>query len=180
MFAKTNHGRTEAYASPGDLEKTFHDNAERLYTLCLLLTADHSKAEQSFDQAIDDSLQDDRVFLERAYFWARRAIIKSAIRIVSPEPDRVHSVSAGTSSSARPIVDSGELVRAITELAAFDRFVYVMSVLEGLVARDCCILLSCTTAEFNSARVRALQRLANVPLSIKQSGFEPQMRAEGQ
>jgi DNA-directed RNA polymerase specialized sigma24 family protein len=145
-----------------------------------LLTADHSKAEQCFDQAIDDSLQDDRVFLERAYSWARRAIIKSAIKIVSPRLDRVDLVSAEPSRSARPIENSGELVRAITALAAFDRFVYVMSVLEGLVARDCCILLKCTAAEFNNARVRALQRLANVSLPVTQPGFASQVRIEGQ
>jgi hypothetical protein len=52
---------------------------------------------------------------------------------------------------------------AVLRLRAFDRFIFVMAVLEGYPDRDCSLLLGCLRQDVISARSRALQRLANVP-----------------
>jgi DNA-directed RNA polymerase specialized sigma24 family protein len=45
-------------------------------------------------------------------------------------------------------------------LAPFERFVFVMSVLEGYSDQECSILLDCTRKDVAEARIRALQQAA--------------------
>jgi DNA-directed RNA polymerase specialized sigma24 family protein len=48
-------------------------------------------------------------------------------------------------------------------LADFDRFVFVMSVLEHYSEHDCALLLGCPPREIREGRTRALKELANSP-----------------
>jgi DNA-directed RNA polymerase specialized sigma24 family protein len=50
----------------------------------------------------------------------------------------------------------------ITQLPAFERFVFVMAVLERYSIQECALLLDCSTREVASARIRALQLIAGV------------------
>jgi DNA-directed RNA polymerase specialized sigma24 family protein len=138
----------------------FNDHLDRLYTLSLLLTANHRKAEQCFVAALDDCLQGNPVFLEWAQPWTTRTVIKNAIRIMSPlrsETDTVTEDDHLTESTSQ----AGILSTAITRLQPFDRFVFVMSTLEKYSDRECSILLECTVDEVVGARTQALIRLAD-------------------
>lgn len=154
--------RGEEYATSCDFATLFHNHVDELYTLSLLLTADQHKAEHCFVAGVEDCMNGNFPFREWAQSWARRIIIKNAIRMVSPKPQE-NRVAAWPKDSEPPASVSDAMRLAdITRLASFERFVYVMSVLEGYSTRDCSSLLCCTFCEVVEARTRALQQLAGV------------------
>ena len=157
-----------SYASNGDFCRIFREETDSLYQLSFLLTADRDKAEQCFVSGLEDSLKGSRVFKEWARSWARRAIIQNAVRVIKPRP-MGENVPSGFNSSGKTLeADSGETA-AILELAPFERFVYVMSVLERYSDQDCSVLLGCSRRDVNAARIRALQQIGSVmELHIKQ------------
>jgi DNA-directed RNA polymerase specialized sigma24 family protein len=146
------------YATSADFCRIFSEKMDRLYLLALLLTADAGKAEQCFVAGIGDSVKGNRVFREWAYSWARRTVIQQAIRIIEPARDRLaiaDTMEVGLEMEPR--------LRAILKLDALERFVFVMSVLEGYSYQDCSILLGCSRPAVMNARARALEHLANGP-----------------
>jgi DNA-directed RNA polymerase specialized sigma24 family protein len=149
------------YAMPSDFCQMFDDHLDRFYTLALLLTADHHKAEQCLVAGLEDSLQGNPVFREWAQSWAKRAVIKNAIRIISPLR-RETGTATRPHEPMEPPSEADTPVAAIIRLQPFDRLVYVLSVLEKYSDRECSMLLACTVGEVAAARVRAVQRLANV------------------
>jgi hypothetical protein len=56
------------------------------------------------------------------------------------------------------VVEQGDIA-AILELRPFERFVYVMSVLERYSDQDCSVLLGCARRDVVAARSRALQQV---------------------
>jgi DNA-directed RNA polymerase specialized sigma24 family protein len=48
-------------------------------------------------------------------------------------------------------------------LADFERFVFVMSVLEHYSEQDCALLLRCSAREVREGRTRSLKELADLP-----------------
>jgi len=60
-----------------------------------------------------------------------------------------------------PLVLRSE-VRAILELAPFERFVFVMSVLERYSDHDCSILLGCPRRDITTTRARAMHQLVRL------------------
>lgn len=145
-----------AYATSDDFRRVFSENMNRLYLLGLLLTADPGKAEQCFVAGIGDSIQGNAVFREWAYAWARRTIIQHAIRLIEPAQQKL------TIADTEPVkLEIEPRLRAILKLDALERFVFVMSVLEGYSYQDCSILLGCSRQAVANARARALEHLAD-------------------
>jgi hypothetical protein len=151
------------YAVARDFCKIFTEEMKGLYLLALLLTADQTTAERCFASALNECLRATGVFSDWARPWARRAIIQNAISIVHPAPERrkaappaiVPSGDTASLSSVAPLA-------AVARLSAFDRFVYVASVLEGYSDQDCKVLLECTRQDVVRARIRAMGRLASL------------------
>ena len=50
-------------------------------------------------------------------------------------------------------------ISEIVNLPVFERFAFVMSVLEGYSDQDCALHLGCTRADFTATRTRALERI---------------------
>jgi|SRR5271166_3521889 len=146
------------YARPADFCQIFDDHLDGLFTLSLLLTADRHKADQCFVSGLEDCLQGNPVFREWAQSWARRTVIKHAIRMISP----LRNETDTTALLLEPLSEAGAAVAAITSLPPFDRFVYVLSVLERYSDRECSLLMDCPVEKVVAARMRALERLANV------------------
>jgi DNA-directed RNA polymerase specialized sigma24 family protein len=146
------------YASSDDFCRIFSEETTALYRLSFLLTADPQKAEQCFASGLDDSVKGNPVFKEWARSWARRTIIQNAVRLINPRPIEEY---------ARPNLNrSGESLRSepagvagVLELAPFERFVFVMSVLERYSDQECSLLLSCSPRDVIAARSRALQQI---------------------
>jgi hypothetical protein len=144
-----------AYTTSGDFCRIFSEEMNSLYLLGLMLTADAGKAEQCFVAGIGDSVEGNPVFKEWAHSWARRTIIQQAIRMIEPAQEKFPS------ANPEPVrLEIEPRLRAILKLDALERFVFVMSVLEGYSYPDCSILLACSRQTVVKARARALDHLA--------------------
>jgi len=148
------------YASSGDFRRIFHVEIGSLYRLSFLLTADHEKAKQCFVSGLEDSVNGSPVFKEWAHSWARRTIIQNAVRVIHPRPmeERAPSSFNGAGKTLAP--EQAEIAAAL-ELGPFERFVYVMSVLERYSDQDCSVLLGCAPRDVIAARIRALQQIGS-------------------
>jgi DNA-directed RNA polymerase specialized sigma24 family protein len=156
------------YASSGDFCRIFYEETVSLYRLSLLLTADCDKAEQCFVSGLEDSLNGSRVFKEWARSWARRAIIQNAVRVVNPRPME-QNASTSFNSSGRTLSEEQVEIAAILDLAPFERFVFVISVLEHYSEHECSVLLGCSRRDVIAARIRALQQVGSaMELHVKQ------------
>jgi DNA-directed RNA polymerase specialized sigma24 family protein len=148
---------TTPYATQADFRRVFQEDMNRLYLLSFLLTGERDLAEQCFVSGLKMSSEGNPVFKEWATSWARRTIILTAIRMVRPrlgDPQR----SSVPPKSAGPSAISRAEIANIIALPPFERFVFVMSVLECYTEQECSILLGCTRREAMEARERALRR----------------------
>jgi len=140
------------YATKEDFCRIFSTDMNRLYQLSFLLTGNHQSAERCFVGGLEDSAKGP-VFKEWAQSWARRTIIRNAIQLMRPRPfDR------NTTTVSQGVTDPASV--AIFELPAFDRFVFVIAVLEGYSDQECSLFLDCAQVEVVAARTRALQQVA--------------------
>jgi len=155
------------YASHEDFHTIFNDDLKELYQLSFLLTRDQARAERCLVSGLEDCETGNPVFREWAHSWAKRAIIQNAIREVKPRPSQSNSSLSRTmfadmdQSSRGP---SGHFeIDAVLRLAIFDRFVFVMSVLEHYSEHDCALLLRCSVGDIRESRTRTLKKLADSP-----------------
>ncbi len=144
------------YTTSADFCRIFSEEMSSLYLLAFLLTADAKKAEQCFVAGIGDSVEGNPVFREWARSWARRTIVLHAIRMMKPAQETV------TIAETQPMrLNIEPRLRAILKLDTLERFVFVMSGLEGYSYQDCSTLLGCSLQTIVDARARAVQQLAN-------------------
>lgn len=158
-FQRSEEARTKnaVYALPADFCEVFDEHVDSLYALALLLTADHHKADQCFVAGLENCLQGGPVFREWVRSWARRTVVKNAIRMIAP---RSETTAAGGKPAPSARDHAG--VEEIMSLPPFDRFVYVLSVLERNSDRECAMLLDCTVRQVVDARTKALRQLVGV------------------
>jgi DNA-directed RNA polymerase specialized sigma24 family protein len=154
------HANEFEYATAADFCRIFSQDLNSLFLLALLLTGDHEKAEQCFVAALENATKRRTVFKEWVRPWVRRAIIQAAQCMVNPRPRHAAEVRTlpPDSSSKKAPPERIEIV-AVLDLDAFDRFVFVMSVLEEYSYPECAILLGTTRSEVIEARTRALEQL---------------------
>lgn len=152
--------RATEYASCKDFQQIFTEDMVGLHHLAFLLTADHAKAEQCFVAGLEDSIHGNPVFRQWARSWSKRAIIQSAIKAIAPVPTR-HGVLPETADAQWQNGDDVESIAAVVAgWEAFERFVFVMAVLEGYGLRECAALLACPVPDVIIAKSWAMQRLA--------------------
>ena len=149
-------------ATPEDFQALFGDQLGALHTLALLLTADEAKAEACFIAGLEESMNGNVVFRQWARAWARRAIIRNAIRLIAPYPQPATSPAALSFLPEYGSSDQQALIDAVTMLPAFERFVFVISVLEGHSLSDTATMLNCTNSQLAQARSRALTQMATL------------------
>ena len=152
------------YATREEFLKIFDQDMNGLYQLSFLLTGDHQKGERCFVAGIEDCVKENRVFREWARVWAKRVIVENAIRELHPR------WSHSNSSAVLPIVFSHNQqssspighfdADAVLGLADFERFVFVLCVLERYREHECGLLLGCSASEVRDARTQAIEKLA--------------------
>ena len=147
----------DPYATVDDFRQLFTENLEGLYHLAFLLARDPDTAEQCFVAPIEDCVASNRVFRDRALAWAERAVVRNAIWFMRPYPENA-AQRAGDITKRAPAPYLGGL-RSVFALGLFERFVYVMLILEGYSDRDSGLHLGCSVAEVGKARNRALAQL---------------------
>ena len=169
--------RAAEYTTSEEFCAIFDRDKESLYTLALMLTGDHEKAEQCFVNALEDCLSA-KVFRNWERSWTRLAVIERAMRMIKPLDSRtLQARDSERMQDDRGLHPDG---RSILKLTPFDRFVFVMSVLERYSVRDCAILLKCAWREVQEARRRAIEFVANsthhfVPVSTAASSLPQQI-----
>ena len=168
--------RDTAYANAQDFCRIFAEDMSSLYRLSFLLTADREKAEQCFVTGLEDSTEGRPVFKEWARSWARRTIIQNAVRVVVPRPVGGSDWSHAMARDNRRTMPVGRSeVSAILRLRAFERFVFVISVLERYSDQDCSVLLGCTRRDVIAGRVRALEQIGSTASSSDNTQETPEV-----
>jgi len=149
------------YAAHSDFCAVFLQEMDRLYSLALILTGDELRAEECLLAALDSCEQRDLVFKASAVSWSRRTVIKIAIRSMSPAPfGPARPYLVGHRSDLN--FEQNVSLKCLLDLPALDRFVFVMSVLEGYSDRDCALLLDYSCADVVAARIRAFQQISRM------------------
>ena len=160
------------YATSDDFRKLFAEGLGGLYLLSYLLTGNHETAEQCFVAGIEDVAKRNSVFKEWARSWTRRAIVQNAIRMMAPRHNhiarRIGRADLGDKFQGTQETDAA--IATVLALEDFERFVFVLSVLERYSDLDCSLLLSCSRVEIGEARMRALQQISE--LHYKNAGSE--------
>jgi DNA-directed RNA polymerase specialized sigma24 family protein len=152
----------DVYASREDFHTIFSEDLKEFYQLSFLLTRDPAKAERCLVVGLEDCVRGNPVFRDWARSWAKRTIVQNAIREIEPRPIRSTALSKAVLSdveqlSSRP---GGHFeLNAILRLEDFERFVFVMSVLEHYSEQDCVLLLGGSVREIREARGRAFREL---------------------
>src|SRR5271163_3382919 len=157
---RINTERSIRYATAASFVEVYNEEMHSLYLLSILLTADIEKAEQCFVSALEECLDGIDVFMEWARLWARRAIMKQAIALIAPVPGKPMPSSLNciqwNSKSTK-----GNFIGAIFSLETFERFAFVMSLLERQSDEDCSALLNCRRRDIELARGEAMKILSD-------------------
>jgi DNA-directed RNA polymerase specialized sigma24 family protein len=149
-----------SYVGRKDFCALFERDMNTLYSLALLLTAEHVKAEQVFLAAFTECMESADVFRGWERSWSRRAIVKQAIRSIRPRHDDFDVALAAKELPAR-----------LLELRPFDRFVFAMTVLERYTIRETAVFMNCMPSAVEKARVRVLQSLRLTDSIASNKGF---------
>lgn len=147
------------YADREDFRNVFINNLDCLYRLALLLTCDREKAQSSLMAGLEDSIQNKSVFKEWAHSWAKRAIIQNAIRTVRPNEHRETAPLTSNCGASPALAKDLADAEAVYCLSAFERFVFVMSVLERYSDHECAVLLQCPDVDVRQARINAFSNI---------------------
>jgi DNA-directed RNA polymerase specialized sigma24 family protein len=163
MRKQVANSETNKYAGAEDFRQVFSDDRDVLHRLALLLTGDQEKAEQCYVAGLEDSVNTNRVFREWARTWAKRTILRTAIEALNPRPRQSalstlheHSAEFGVPS----IPDGDPAISSVLALEDFERFVFVITVLEGRSEHECALLLNSSLREVRNARIRATKHIA--------------------
>jgi hypothetical protein len=159
--------RATPYLTVTDFFNIFNEEMHSLYLLAFLLTADHDKAEECLVSAMGECVEGVGVFTDWARSWTRTAVLRRAIQMIMPAPEHADSVSlislktSGTPAENNPF-------SAILLLDDFERFVFVMSILEGQSDEQCAVLLRCSRRDVMIARVLALKRQSSTDVPAEE------------
>jgi len=152
------------YATREEFLKIFDQDMNGLYQLSFLLTGDHQKGERCFVAGIEDCVKENRVFREWARVWAKRVIVENAIRELHPRWSHSNSSAVLRAVFSHNQQSSGPIghfdVDVVLGLADFERFVFVLCVLERYREHECALLLGCSASEVRDARTQAIEKLA--------------------
>jgi hypothetical protein len=165
------------YATAEDFSKLLAGDPNHLYLLTFLLTANHEKAERCFVAGLDDWAEGNVVFQEWAGVWARRVIVRNAIRIIEPQMGQAHPTESvyqprGKSSVLEMQVQDVPFA-SILSLNDFERFVYVLSVLERFSDQECAVLLGISREEVRETRALAQKHVLDYERMVTKSTTDP-------
>src|SRR6478609_7009588 len=160
---KQTGGRATEYASCKDFQRIFNEDMVGLHRLAFLLTADEARAEQCFVAGLEYSIHGNPVFRQWARAWSKRAIIQNAIKTMAPAPSRRGPEQQKAAVASRNESGSENVAAIVAAWEPFERFVFVMAVLEGYSPRECSALLACPVQDVIEAKSLVLQRLADRP-----------------
>jgi hypothetical protein len=146
--------------------KLLTQGVSSLYLLSFLLTGNRKEARRCFVAGVADCIDGNRVFKKWAMSWARSIIVHNAIQIRSPHAGPPRSGGSELHSATDHNLSNNALrygpFANVLALEDFERFVYVLSVLEGYTDWECSVLLKSSPQEIGQTRSRALRHMAEV------------------
>jgi hypothetical protein len=145
-----------SYASVVDCVRSCDEELRSLYLLSFLLTEDHDRAEICLASAIGECGEEFGV-REWEHLQNRRMVFKHAIRMIMPEPEHPDNVSYLILKHPVSSTENNPFAKVLS-LGPFERFVFVMSIVEGVSDEECAMLLNCSQRDVVMARVLALLR----------------------
>ncbi len=153
------------YATCTDFCEVFRTNTTQLYLLAFLLTANHHEAGECFVGAMDNALARRNVFKGWEESWSKRCLIEHAIGAIIFQSGRREAwrdvwFQEGGENKLQTFLD------AVTLLKSIQRFVFVMTVLEGYSIKETALLLDRTPESVHNLQIEALQRLAELNLEM--------------
>jgi DNA-directed RNA polymerase specialized sigma24 family protein len=149
------------YAAAEDFEQLFAKQNTDLFRLSLHLTADAERADRCLILAMRDCFFRSNVLKDRVDTWARRMVVRNAIRLVWGTPNDILGES-GFEFHSQPSCYSLEALResvAILTLPDLDRVAFVICILERYSILDCALLLRKAPREVYDAIVRATSQI---------------------
>jgi hypothetical protein len=129
----------------------FSRDMKSLYMLSLMLTADLDSAESCLMSSLDDCMTMKPFVSEWTNGWTRRVLVKNAVKLMRP--------TVGDGQPVDSNVGLKPALHALMRLEKFERFVFVLSILEGYSDRECSVLLGPSARHIMGAKVRALGNL---------------------
>jgi hypothetical protein len=150
-------------------QQLFTTEMNDFFRLSLNLTADVEQAGSCVILAMRDCFDGGFVLIskELARVWARRAVIRNAIRLVLGANHAIPIAllnESGPSLHLQPTEYPIEALcnsPAILDLPNLDRLAFVICVLERYSILDCAMLLSRSPKDVNDARGRAITRVVS-------------------
>jgi DNA-directed RNA polymerase specialized sigma24 family protein len=139
--------------------KILKQEMEPLYLLALLLTADPQLAEECFLATVEETFEDVTVFNDWALAWIKHGIVKHAVRRIFREPSRTGV--AGVVWSFKGDGERTSPIDCLIQLSPLERFVFIMTSLEGYSLRKCAALLNRSMDELSHAKVAALRHMSS-------------------
>jgi hypothetical protein len=157
--------RIDGYATADDFQRIFATEMGELFHLALLLMTDCEQAEQCLILAMKDCFNSSAVFKEWSRIWARRAVIRRAISLVSASSDGLHPAIPGQ-QDAQVGTASGEVHQeaqveslGVLYLPVFERFVFVICGIERYSIKNCALLLCKSQTDVKEALIRAKESI---------------------
>lgn len=152
---------TIKYATRQDFCNTFSEDVDGLFCLAHLLTGDEQQAEQCFLAGLDECLNATHVFDGWTHHWAKRSIIRHAIRCLKRENGtNGSSMSAHFGVRAATHIRPNPFIKRLLRLNHLERFVFVLCVLERYSDFECALLVDCSVPEVRNALIRAIEQIS--------------------
>jgi DNA-directed RNA polymerase specialized sigma24 family protein len=155
-FGETVSERFE-YAREDEFANIFESERAGLQRLALLLTANSEAAKRCLVRAFRECVASSSVSKDWVLSWTRRMVIRTAIGLAMG-PGRPSFVNTNDGADNGSIAFSpddspGAMAESesILDLPEFDRFVFVICVLERYSIHDCALLLGRSPREINEA-----------------------------
>jgi hypothetical protein len=148
------------YARKEEFVRVFECERVGLQRLALLLTANSEAAKRCLIRAFRECIARSSVSKEWVLSWTRRMVIRNAISLVMGTGGQSFVNTTGDAdngSIAFPPDDSLGAIdtsESILDLPEFERFVFVICVLERYSILDCALLLGKPPREVNEVRYR--------------------------
>jgi DNA-directed RNA polymerase specialized sigma24 family protein len=172
-FGETASERCD-YARKEEFASVFESERVGLQRLALLLTASSEAAKRCLTRAFRECVTSSSVSKEWVLSWTRRMVIRKAISLVMG-PERELFVNTNDDADngfiaffPDDLLDPIAQSESILDLPEFDRFVFVICVLERYSMHDCALLLGRSPREINEARQRVGNRVGQIDEHISQ------------
>lgn len=162
-FHRQQTDRDERYASHEEFRQLFDEGEAGFFELAYALTADRNLARECLVSGLEDCRNANSVFREWAHKWARRVIIRTAVRLLR-EPDRLDKIAAEQQSASVELAADGlydsPALGHILVLPDFERVVYVLSEIEQYSTKEIALLVGRLPEEILQARTEAVHQVA--------------------